>query len=168
MLIRVDPVHSSAERIAARRLKTFGLDERALQDVLFRFLDTLLPDDELTLLSQSLRGAEEPDLLALDAEGKLYIFELKVWEARSENLLQALRYGQILGSYGYDELARLHARSPGSTSPLRDAHRAKFGVSLEDGSFNHDQAFVVMTNGVDVGTREAIRFWRSKGLDVRP
>ena len=31
---------------------------------------------------------EEPDLLAVDKQGKLYIFEIKVWEAQAENLLR--------------------------------------------------------------------------------
>jgi hypothetical protein len=84
-----------AEKKRTERLQHFGLDERGLQDILFKSLDRLLPDDELLLLMQSRSWQEEPDLMALDRNGKLYIFELKAWEALAANLLQVLRYGQI-------------------------------------------------------------------------
>lgn len=100
MLLRVDTDGRSVERVPGETLKDFGLKERDLQNILFDSLDRLLADDELVLVSQSYPGREEPDLLALDAEGRLYIFGLKAWESHSENLLQALRYGQIFGSMG--------------------------------------------------------------------
>lgn len=47
---------------------------------------------------QPRKWQEKPDLMALDREGNLYIFEIKVWESRNENLLQILRYGQLFGA----------------------------------------------------------------------
>lgn len=55
-----------------------------------------------------------------------------------------------------------------SRLPLKDAHKAKFEVAVDEEQFNRDQVFVVMTNGLDVKTREAIQYWRSRQLDVRP
>jgi len=49
------------------------MDERALQDILFKSLDRLFPDDELILLMQSRAWQEEPDLMAVDKRGDLYI-----------------------------------------------------------------------------------------------
>lgn len=167
MLLRVNTTSHVADRLPGQRLQSFGLDERDLQDVLFRSLDRLLPDDELMLVMQSRRWQEEPDLLALDADGTLYIFELKAWEAESKNLLQVLRYGQIFGQYDYAKLARLYEKTPESNQALIEAHSAKFDVSLGEQEFNAKQVFVVMTNGLDVKTREAVRYWRSHGLDVR-
>lgn len=168
MLLRVDTDGRSAERVPSETLKDFGLEERDLQNILFNSLDRLIADDELILVSQSRRGREEPDLLALDADGKLYIFELKAWESRSENLLQALRYGQIFGSHRYADLTRLYEKEPGSTKSLKETHEAKFASELKEQEYNQDQVFVVMTNGLDVATREAIKYWRFRGLDVRP
>jgi hypothetical protein len=51
---------------------------------------------------------------------------------------------------------------------LAKAHEAVFGISLETEKFNRTQVFVVMTNGIDYKTREAIQYWRSQSLDVRP
>ena len=168
MLLRIDADSRSAVRVAGERLNTFGLDERGLQDILFRSLDRLLPDEELLLIAQSRHWQEEPDLLAVDEEGKLYIFEIKVWESRSENLLQALRYGQIFGTHDYAALNHLFRRFDETGRSLADAHRATFGPSLAETDFNCRQVFVIVTNGLDLRTRQAIQYWRSSGLDVRP
>ncbi|RMG39621.1 MAG: hypothetical protein D6732_04025 [Methanobacteriota archaeon] len=168
MLLRVD-VHSKvAERVRGKNLKDFGLDERSFQDILYHSLDKLIPDDELLLLMQSRRWQEEPDLMALDRDGKLYIFELKAWESRSENILQVLRYGQIFGRHKYENLNRLYKKFEHKEQSLKEAHAAIFGNDLAEEKFNHAQVFVVVTNGIDHKTREAIQYWREQGLDVRP
>ena len=39
---------------------------------------------------------------------------------------------------------------------------------MAEEKFNNSQVFVVMTNGIDFKTREAIQYWRKQLLDVRP
>ncbi|HEY6457809.1 MAG TPA: hypothetical protein VIY90_21245 [Steroidobacteraceae bacterium] len=168
MLFQIDIKQRLAKRVAGEQLSSFGLDERGLQEILFRSLDRLLPDEELLLIAQSRRWQEEPDLLALDEKGRLFIFELKVWEARSENLLQVLRYGQLFGTYGYEDLDARFRRYDDSGRSLAQAHAATFGVSLAPATFNQEQVFIVMVNGLDFRTRQAIQYWRSRKLDVRP
>jgi len=168
MLLSIDTQTKYADRIRGERLKTFGFNERTLQDILFRSLDRLFPDDELILLMQSREFREEPDMMAVDKEGSLYIFELKAWESHHENILQVLRYGQIYGASSYDDLNRLFDRFEETGQSLKEAHKAKFEVELNESSFNRKQVFIVMTNGLDYKTREAIQYWRSCGLDVRP
>ena len=168
MLLNINTKTHFAEKRRTARLGTFGFDEGALQGILFNSLDRLFPEDELVLLMQSRSWQEEPDLMAIDKEGSLFIFELKVWEARSENLLQVLRYGQMYGAMQYDELDRWFKKATNSSQSLKVAHKGKFGVELSEEDFNRKQVFVIMTNGLDYKTREAARYWRSSGLDVRP
>jgi hypothetical protein len=168
MLLRVDPTAKTGERLPGVSLKKFALKEQGLQEILFHSLDRLLPDDELLVISQSRRGAEEPDLMAVDANGRLYIFELKAWESKSENLLQVLRYGQIFGTHDYEDLNRLYKRTTKTEVDLIDAHRKKFAKQISEKDFNKDQVFIVMTNGIDTKTREAIKYWHSRKLDIRP
>jgi hypothetical protein len=168
MLLNINTKTRYAEKRRTERLHTFGLDELALQSILFKSLDRLFPDDELILLMQSRRWKEEPDLMAVDKDGNLYIFELKAWESDSSNLLQVLRYGQIFGAMKYPELDAWFKKATDPSQSLKDAHKAKFGVELKDEEFNRKQVFVVMTNGLDYRTREAAQYWRSSGLDVRP
>lgn len=168
MLLNINTKNRYAEKRRTERLKSFGFDERALQDIFFKALDRLFPEDELVLLMQSRSWQEEPDLMAVDKEGNLFIFELKVWESQSENLLQVLRYGQKYGTMEYDDLDRWFKKATGSTQSLKAAHKGRFGVELSDEDFNRKQVFVTMTNGLDYKTREAAKYWRSSGLDVRP
>ena len=168
MLLSIDTNNLYAKRRRTKRLQSFGIDELKLQNILFRSLDRLFPDDELILLKQSQRWQEEPDLMAVDKDGTLYIFELKVWESHPSNLLQVLRYGQIFGNSKYPELDAWYKKATDSSQSLKKSHSAKFDVELTEDHFNRSQVFVVVTNGLDYQTREAIQYWRSCGLDVRP
>ena len=62
---------------------------------------------------------EEPDILAIDRNGDLYILELKRWSSDKENLLQVLRYGQLYGSSNYDELNELFQKYSKSNASFR-------------------------------------------------
>lgn len=168
MLLNIDTKTRLAEKRLAKRLQDFGFDERGLQDILFKTIDRLFPEDELLLLMQSRMWQEEPDLMALNKEGDLFIFELKAWEADSSNLLQVLRYGQIFGNSTYQDLDTIYRRSFGHGQSLKSAHTEKFDVCLDETQFNQRQTFIVMTNGIDHKTREAIQYWRKSGLDTRP
>lgn len=168
MLLNINTKTHYTEKRRTERLQSFGLDERSLQDILFRSLDRLFPDDELILLMQSRMWQEEPDLMAVDKEGNLFIFELKAWESHSSNLLQVLRYGQMYGGMGYNELDAWFKKATDTSQSLRVAHKAKFGIDLPENEFNRKQVFVVMTNGLDYRTREAVQYWRTSKLDVRP
>lgn len=168
MLLSVNTKSLYAEKKRGAHLQEFGLNEHKLQEVLFHSLDRLFPDDELILLSQSQAWREEPDLMGVDKNGYLYIFELKAWESESENLLQVLRYGQIFGSSRYSDLDARYKKQTVDAQSLADAHNAKFGIHLSEADFNQKQVFVVMTNGIDFKTRLAIQYWGSCGLDIRP
>jgi hypothetical protein len=122
----------------------------------------------MLILMKSRNWQEEPDLMALDRDGNLYIFEIKVWESRRENLLQVLRYGQINGALDYDGLNEIWQRAAGVDRTLEETHHAKFDVTLSHEQFNLRQVFVTLTNGLDVETRLALKYWKSAGLDVRP
>ncbi len=168
MLLKVDPKTQVAERIHGEKLQSFNITERDLQNILFRTLDRLLYDEELLLIMQSRNWQEEPDLMAVDKDGRLYIFELKAWESRSVNILQVLRYGQMYGNSKYEELNGFFTKFDDTGRDLKEAHRDTFGVSIDEDRFNTGQVFIVMTNGLDYKTRQAIQYWRSLNLDVRP
>jgi hypothetical protein len=56
MLLRINARSLFVEKHRGYKLRDVGLDERKLQDILFRSLDRLFADDELILLMQSRRG----------------------------------------------------------------------------------------------------------------
>jgi hypothetical protein len=147
--------------------------EKDLEQLVARHIDRVVREDQLLVIHQERRYQEEPDILALDRTGALYIFELKRWISSPENLLQVLRYGQIFGQYDYVALDhlfqsyRLQAGSP-ARKPLVEAHHEYFELDgpLPLSAFNHRQMFVIVTDGLDRATREAIGYWGRQGLPV--
>lgn len=171
MLIKVTQENGEpiVEKVRPKTLSDFSLKEENLQKILFSTLDKLFPDEELLLLMQSRKWQEEPDLMALDKDGNLYIFELKAWESSSENLLQLLRYGQLFGSSKYEDLERMLQRNDQyNGKSLQEIHSSMFNVSLTKEDFNKKQVFILITNGLDFKTRESVNYWRGCGLDIRP
>lgn len=160
-------------------LSKAGWVEKDLENYMAENLPVLLQEEELMPIFQEPGGPEQPDILAVNQEGTLYIFELKRWEAKSENLLQVLRYGQKYGRYHYNDLNELYKkyrRKQKADEPdkeLRRAHAQEFGLTeeseeggLDPSKFNRTQRFVVVTAGLDMDTVQAIHYWNEQGLPI--
>jgi hypothetical protein len=167
MLFRLSRDDCSIRRVPRSRLVQIGWKELNFQRLLFGNLEKVLQDEELLLIMQSRKWQEEPDLMAIDSNGDLYIFELKAWESQEYNLLQALRYGQIYGQYSYESLNGLFLKFFPESQELLKTLNNKFGASLTADQINKKQHFIVITNGLDFKTRQAILYWTQSGIDVR-
>ena len=163
------PEIESSIRIATRSPADVNLLERDIEEFVKSRLSDVVSEDQLMLIGQETPGQEEPDLLALDQDGSLYVFELKRWESQSENLLQVMRYAQIFGRYTYGELESLATRKLQLTDSLCEKHRAYFDLRepLPESEFNKDQVLVLITNGTDEDTISAVDFWSKKGVNVK-
>ncbi|MBS1503852.1 MAG: hypothetical protein JST32_17415, partial [Bacteroidetes bacterium] len=140
-------------------LANIGWNEQDLQTLLYENLDKIFPDDDLLLIMQSKPFQEEPDMMALDKEGALHIFELKMWESQDVNLFQCLRYGQIYGQHNYKILDDLYRRRNATDNHLLNVLNEKFGVNLTEKDINIRQKFILITNGIDYRTRQSINYW---------
>jgi len=114
---------------------------------------------------------EAADIFALDIDGNLHIFELKRWSSKQENLLQVLRYGQIYGQYDYNQLQNMLRKYKDNPNlDLAEKHFEYFNEDLNDrlksNEFNQEQYFVVITNGIDLDTLNAIDYWKNNGLNI--
>jgi hypothetical protein len=167
MLFKLDTKNHTVTKTKKQKLIEIGWQEEDLQKLLYDNLAQIFPEDELLLMMQSIKGKEEPDLLALDPLGNLNIFELKRWESVEVNLLQALRYGQIFGQYDYKSLnERFHKFNPSSGNLLQVLNE-KFTVQLTEAEINKTQKFIIITNGIDHKTRNAIKYWASQGIQIQ-
>lgn len=159
---------SQSMRVAIERPDSLGISEKHIEEFLASHLVELIPEEQLMLMAQERQFQEEADILALDRSGVLFIFELKRWQSSAENLLQVMRYGQKFGRYTYQQLEALVRSSQKLDGTLRDRHQTYFGLEspLDEDQFNQDQRFVVVTNGVDQDTLEAIQYWARKGVKI--
>ena len=158
----------SSVRMELKRPQDVGLKEKDIEKFLKSRLNEIVSEDQLMLIGQEQGGGEKADLLALDKDGTLYIFELKRWESRSENLLQVMRYGQIFGRYSYQQLESLAKQQQKLKSPLKERHKEYFQLDkeLSESDFNKDQVFVLVTNGMDKDTISAVNYWSQKGVKI--
>ena len=171
MLYKLDITDvAQSERIKIAQPNDVGVTEKNIEDFLMSRLHEIVSEDGLMLIGKERSGQEEPDLLAIDKSGVLYLFELKRWTSESENLLQVMRYAQIFGRYAYPKLAEFAQRQvPGD---LRETHKSyfEFNEPLPETKFNNSQVLVLVTNGLDRDTISAVEFWTKKvlGSTVHP
>jgi hypothetical protein len=147
--------------------------EKDLENLISNNIFLFILENQLMVISQEKSFQEQADILALDKDGTLFIFELKRWESTKENLLQVLRYGQIFGQYSYQKLEDLLRKymkdaSINLASKHYDYFKEKEQIEnpLNNNEFNRNQHFVVITNGIDFGTLNAVRYWKEKGLKI--
>lgn len=103
MLYKLSQNKQDYTKVKRVTLAEIGWKELDLQRLMSSHIqDFIYSNDLLTIFNERPRQ-EEPDILAIDRNGDLYILELKRWSSDRENLLQVLRYGQLNGSSNYDE-----------------------------------------------------------------
>jgi len=171
MLFKLDNKNKDYSKVKRVNLSDIGWKEIDLQELLSKHIQDLISSNELMTIFNERVRQEEPDILALDKNGDLYIFELKRWGSTQENLLQVLRYGQIFGNSNYDELNELYKKyTNDKASNLNEIHQQYFNLSqdaqLKEEEFNREQKFLIVTNGLDLKTIEAIIYWKKAGLNI--
>lgn len=170
MLYRLNTEKKSYTKAKKVSLKDIGWLEKDLENLLSTHIRDFVYSNDLMTIFTETPGQEAPDILALDRNGDLYIFELKAWGSQQENLLQVLRYGQLFGGSDYDALNELYQKYANTTANLYDAHRHYFDLDstspLSQEHFNRQQHFVLVTNGLDQKTVEAIRYWQQNRLNI--
>lgn len=166
MIFDVNKDNYEIKRRKGIRLSSIGWKEADFQKMMYENLDILLPEDELLLIMQSRKWQEEPDLMAIDKNGDLYIFELKAWESQESNLLQVLRYGQIFGQSTYADLNELYLKFFPSSNSLLNSLNEKFNAQLTEKEINKKQKFILITNGLDFKTRSTIKYWAEQGVSI--
>ncbi|BCN30121.1 PDDEXK family nuclease [Anaeromicropila herbilytica] len=156
---------NSVKRI---NLASINWREKDLEDLIAHNISKIVSESSLMTIFQERKGKEEPDIMALDRSGSLYLFELKRWKSDKENLLQVLRYGQIFGQSDYNVLNDLYNKHGKKGKELIDDHKEYFNLGKDEEirkeDFNKKQHFLIITDGTDTETRQAINYWKTTGL----
>ena len=164
MLFRLNPDDpGDVSEVRSTTLAEAGWREVHLENLIVENIDRVLRADDLMVVSQEIQFQEEPDIMALDRHGHLYMFELKRWTSSQENLLQILRYGQRFGPCGYDTLeylwTRYQSKLGGPGTSLEEAHARYFELTdpLDERSFNAKQRYVVHHGWIGSGHKKRDR-----------
>lgn len=159
------------EPVAFVDFGTEGGLEKELEDLIANALfDQLFEQDPLLPIAQERRGQAVADILALDRQGNLVIFELKRSAAAETALAQAFRYAQTVQAWRYNRLEeerRAYAQDPKLS--LRDEHQLAFSLDspLDERDFNQHQRLVIIASALDDDLADAIEYWHGRGIDVQ-
>jgi hypothetical protein len=126
------------------------------------------------VIGQSRPYQPEADLLALDRQGDLWIFELKKVATSSDNLLQVMRYSQNAANLSVDDLGDVYlAHNNGASDSLVVDFCKHFGFVSptapqqwsEKLAKNHH--LVVIADGTDEEAVQAVGHWQHCGVDIQ-
>lgn len=155
------------QKVRRVTLAEIGWKEKDLEKLIANNIEDFLSSNDLMTIFTERSRMEEPDIMAIDAQGDLYIFELKRWSGKQENLLQVLRYGQLFGRSNYDDLNELYGKfQKTGRADLREDFQRYFNTSITEEEFNQKQHFLILTNGLDQETVESIIYWKKCNLNI--
>ena len=155
------------QKVKRVTLAEIGWKEKDLESLISNNISDFISSNDLMTIFTERSRQEEPDIMALDDQGDLYIFELKRWSGKQENLLQVLRYGQLFGRSNYDDLNSLYQKyQKNSEASLLYDFQQYFNKSISEENINQKQHFLILTNGMDQSTVESIIYWKNCGLNI--
>ena len=91
MLYKFHKEQEQIEKVSFHNIKKVGGNEKDLENLLANHLQDFFSNPVLMPIFQERKWQEEPDLMALDENGTLYIFELKVDFVSDETVFQIIR-----------------------------------------------------------------------------
>lgn len=143
--------------------------EKRLEDLLVESPDVLLPG--LTLVGRQLPTEGGPlDLLGVDTDGRLVLFELKRGMLTREAVAQILDYASYLAEQNAEDLARLVEQNSGrngiqSIEDFQEWYQAEFPGAADQ--FTSQIRLVLIGLGADGRAKRMVNYLAQTGLDVQ-
>ena len=156
---------NKAKRISPEVL---NITEKHIEDYIANNIKEVLPTIDLMTIFQERKWQEEPDIMAMNGQGDLYIFELKRIQSNEDNILQLLRYAQKFGTYEYTEINKMYQtyKNDDQFNLLEDLNKNLGNDLLKQTDINNKQHLYLITNGTNEDTIKKIKFWKTNGLDI--
>lgn len=161
--------NNTLEKLGYYSYSYFKGKEKDLENLLAENLNDLYMEDaQLMPIFQERQRQEEPDLLAVDKNGNLVVFELKRGEVKGDTTIQVMRYTQNYGQKSYFELNKIYKKYNLTGLELKNAHKEAFGLdkALDESEFNKKQKMVIVGNSLDISLINAVEYWKNKKLDI--
>ncbi len=167
-LFRVNPENQQSERIEEVDFAQLGLQERKDIQEWIATNPGILGEDLLIIAKEfsSFDGTKErPDLLAVDADGKLVVIELKRDDTGKDAHWQAIKYASYFHHVNQEDIIRmLAAYEKGSEEDAKQ----RLQDHLENGDLdilNHDQRIILASHRFALQVTSAALWLNQKASD---
>lgn len=129
--------------------------EKKLEDILVQ--DISIISEELLLIGRQIVTdyGKYIDMLAIDAEGTLYIIELKKNKTPREVVAQALDYASWVQNLSYNRILKIYEDK--NNQPLEQAFAEKFDSDLPD-KLNESHQIMIVSSQLDSETERIINY----------
>jgi hypothetical protein len=116
---------------------------------------------------QEIAFGKRIDLLAMDAEGRLAIIELKRDKTPREVVAQLLEYGAWADSLALDDVEEIFARLKGNGGvDLSKAFSERFGTPLPDTFSAREHQLIVVCSELDSSTEHIVEYLSARGIPI--
>jgi hypothetical protein len=105
------------------------------------------------------------DLLAIDRDGELHLFELKRDKTPREVVAQVLDYASWVAELGYDEISRIFEEHTSGKRRLEEAFEERFGVPPPE-ALNQAHHLAVVASELDASTERIVTYLASQGVAI--
>lgn len=146
--------------------RTALANEKLLEDILESDISLLgLPNQLLVVGRQVVTEyAGRVDLLCVDAEGNLFVVEIKKDRTPREVVAQAMDYGYWVRDLGYDDIRDIYLHyKPGGD--FDDAFRIAFGLEPPE-AVNSEHQLVIVASALDPASERIVTYSQGFGVPM--
>lgn len=167
MLFELDEQSKGFKPVAGMNIvASLGQSEKDLEDYLKKTIgDLLFPEYFVFGNERSFQG--EADLFAVNSDGDLVVFELKVdGHYDRGKVYQALSYAQHFSFWRYAEMNNHFKKCFLEGKELIDAFEEHFGFKIDLTEFNKHQKVIIISHSSSEDTGRVSRYWKRTGVDI--
>ena len=145
---------------------SLGQKEKDLEDYLKSIIGDLLFPEYLVFGNERSRQSEA-DLFAVNSNGDLVVFELKVHGHYDRGkVYQALSYAQHFSFWRYAEMNNHFKKCFPRGKELINAFEEHFGYKIDMTEFNKRQKTIVISHSSSEDTGRISKYWKRTGVDI--
>lgn len=127
--------------------------------------DILFPEYLIIGNERSLQ--KEADLFAVDSEGHLVVFELKVnGQYERSKVYQILDYAQHFSFWRYNEMNTHFQKCFPHGKELSEVFEEHFGLSIDKNEYNRKQKAIIISYSSSNEIHRIAKYWKHRGIDI--
>ncbi|MBC2856957.1 hypothetical protein H3N56_10980 [Cetobacterium sp. 2A] len=141
-------------------------NEKHLEEILSSMIGESIFQDYL-VFGRERRYQKEADIFAINEDGDLVIFELKVnGQYDRSKLLQIMDYAAIFSKWGYKEIHEHYQKSNKTTDEFYQKFKDKFPDGISKNKFNRRQKMIIISNSSEKSISSAVEYWKRQGIEI--